>query len=254
MLQLWCLHGNLQQPTVWESTLSELWHDPNVTIIPVNLWSTTAGGFWQWAEQFCNGLQPIEPRRGSNADGNEPTHNVILGYSLGGRLALHAVLYKPKLWQGAIAITPHPGLTNFQDRQVALQQDQHWGQRFLAEPWFALLDEWDRLPVFNGLPCTLDRSEHHFSRQQIARLFDVFSKGRQDDLCPKLQALSTPPILYVSGELDTRYSSIGERLARDCSVVEWVEIAQAGHRVPWEQPTRFTHAVKAFLESEVIQY
>ncbi len=216
--------------------LGGLWNDPAITIIPVSLWSITASDFWEWAQQFCERVA---------AEG--ATHNVILGYSLGGRLALHAVLSKPELWQGAIATSASPGIPNIQDRRACLQRDQGWGQRFLTEPWQALLTDWDRLPVFNDIPCPLHREEHHFSRPQIARFFDVYSQGRQEDLLPQLKGLTMPPILYVSGQLDAKYGEIGRRLARDCSVVEWVEIANAGHRVPWENPQPFTQTVQRFL-------
>ncbi|MGF1601617.1 MAG: alpha/beta fold hydrolase [Thermosynechococcaceae cyanobacterium] len=246
MTRLWCLHGNLQLPTVWESTLTQLWHDRDVQIIPVDLWSTTARDLWDWAELFCD-------RVSSTSSTFTPfTQNIILGYSLGGRLALHAVLHRPDLWQGAILLSTHPGLPHLQDRQSCLQADQYWGQRFLKEPWHPLLQEWDGLPVFNGIPCGVDRPEKCFSREQIARLFDIFSKGRQDDLLPHLKKLAAPPILYLSGALDKRYSEMGRRLAQDCDGVDWVAIAHAGHRVPWENSEGCTQAVQAFLRQVVL--
>ncbi|MGB7416486.1 MAG: alpha/beta fold hydrolase [Thermosynechococcaceae cyanobacterium] len=236
MTHIWCLHGNLQQPTVWDSTLTQLWQDPEVQIISVDLWSTTARDFWEWAEWFCD-----------RVSSTPSTQNIILGYSLGGRLALHAVLHRPELWQGAILVSTHPGLPHLQDRQSCVQADQAWGQRFLKEPWHSLLTEWDCLPVFHGIPCGVDRPKEHFSRAQIARLFDVFSKGRQDDLLPRLKTLAAPPILYLSGELDAQYSEMGRQLAQDCEGVEWITIANAGHRVPWENSEGCTQAVQAFL-------
>jgi 2-succinyl-6-hydroxy-2,4-cyclohexadiene-1-carboxylate synthase len=238
MTQLWCLHGNLQQPTAWESTLTSLWQNPDIQIIPVDLWSTAAHDFWDWTEGFCD-----------RVSSTPSAQNIILGYSLGGRLALHAVLHRPELWKGAIVVSAHPGLPRHQDRQRCLRSDHQWGQRFLIEPWQTLLKAWDCLPVFNGIACTLERQEQNFSRAQIAKLFDRFSKGRQHDLRPRLQTLTSPPILYVSGALDRHYSQIGSQLAQDCEAVEWMAIAEAGHRVPWENPTAFTHAVSVFLES-----
>jgi 2-succinyl-6-hydroxy-2,4-cyclohexadiene-1-carboxylate synthase len=236
-IHLWCLHGNLQQPSVWETTLAALWDDPTTQIIPVDLWSTTACDFWDWARQFCDRVA---------AEG--AACNVILGYSLGGRLALHAVLQNPSLWKGAIAISTSPGIANLEDRQTSLQRDQIWASRFRTEPWVALLTEWDNLPVFNGIPCAINRKEDHFSRQQIARLFDTFSQGRQDHLLPLLKTLATPPILYISGELDLKYCEIGRRLARDCRVIEQVAIAQAGHRVPWENTPALTQTIQQWLQ------
>ncbi len=236
MIQLWCLHGNLQRASVWETTLTDLWQDSGVKIIPVDLWSTTACDFWDWARQFCDQVA---------ASGS--MNNMILGYSLGGRLAFHAVLQNPELWRGAISTNAHPGFSNLQDRQACLLRDQKWGQRFLSESWSTLLADWDNLPVFQNIPCNINREEHQFSRQQISMFFDRFSKGQQDDLYSRLQTLESPPILYLSGQWDAKYCTIGEQLARDCGAVEWVAIAQAAHRVPWENPSAFTQAIQSFL-------
>jgi 2-succinyl-6-hydroxy-2,4-cyclohexadiene-1-carboxylate synthase len=241
-IHLWCLHGNLQQPSVWETTLTDLWDDPTIQIIPVDLWSTTARDFWDWAQQFCDRVAA------EGAAAERAACNVILGYSLGGRLALHAVLQNPYLWTGAIAISTSPGIANLEDRQTALQRDQVWASRFCTEPWSTLLTEWDNLPVFNGIPCAIDREEDHFSRQQIARLFDTFSQGRQDDLLPRLKTVATPPILYISGALDLKYCEMGRRLAQDCRIVEQVAIAQAGHRVPWENASALTQTIQQWLQ------
>lgn len=235
-IHLWCLHGNLQLPSVWEAALAEFWQDPTIKMIPVDLWSTTARDFWDWAQQFCERVA---------AEGS--THNVILGYSLGGRLALHAVLHSPELWKGAIATSTSLGMPNLENRQACLQRDQVWGQRFRTEPWQALLNEWDSLPVFCNIPCAVERNESQFSRQQIARLFDIFSQGRQEDLFSRLQTLEHPPILYVSGQLDLKYCATGRRLAEACDGVEWVAIAKAGHRVPWENTPVFTRVVGQWL-------
>ncbi|MEO0375535.1 MAG: hypothetical protein AAF329_13095 [Cyanobacteria bacterium P01_A01_bin.17] len=105
-IHLWCLHGNLQQPSVWETALGDLWQAPAIRVIPVDLWSTTAQGFWDWAELFCERVVTEGASR-----------NVVLGYSLGGRLALHAVLHNPELWEGAIATSTSPGLSSLEDRQ-----------------------------------------------------------------------------------------------------------------------------------------
>ncbi|MBE9070109.1 hypothetical protein IQ260_26050 [Leptolyngbya cf. ectocarpi LEGE 11479] len=49
---LWCLHGNLQQPTVWDSLAKSL-ATPTLQVKPLSLWDRPADSCWAWADTFC---------------------------------------------------------------------------------------------------------------------------------------------------------------------------------------------------------
>lgn len=236
MTRLWCIHGNLQQPSTWQFLREALNND--VTLELVDLWLSEATGFWNWASTFCETVQAYPKDK-----------HVLLGYSLGGRLALHALLTCPKLWSGALIVVADSGLANPEERSKRLVWDQAWGERFLNEDWSALLTDWDAQAVFANRPNTSTRSEEAFSRQAIARSFDVFSKGRQDDLLPQLKTLSAPSILYVSGEEDAKYSAVGELLAQECPALSNIIMPDAAHRVPWENQVAFIKTLKSYLDS-----
>ncbi len=172
-----------------------------------------------------------------------------MGYSLGGRLALHAILANPNHWQGAIIIGAHPGFANEKAKEDQRIRDAAWGKQFLEEPWNDLLSAWDALPVFHGRPNKTPRSESSFSRRRIAQCFESFSKGNQEFLPPTLAALQYPPVLYISGEEDKKYSDIGNQLSEACSIVQHEIIPDAGHRVPWENSNAFCHVIQVFLNA-----
>ncbi len=236
MKVLWCLHGNLQQPIVWRS-LSCALGEQEFMIESVNLWADLAPNCWSWAEAFCHRVRLTMPR------GLSPQH-YLLGYSLGGRLAFHALLMAPDLWSGAIVVSADPG--SDQDRQKSLARDRIWAYRFLTEPWEPLLADWDALPVFCGYPCPTPRPETDFKRQDIATAFKTYSKGHMDHLTPRLRHLSVP-ITYVTGKDDRRYGQLGQTLDQQCPHLTHVTIEGAGHRVPWEQPQAFQQALLAAL-------
>ena len=135
-----------------------------------------------------------------------------MGYSLGGRLALHAILQNPALWKGAIVVSADTGLKTVRERTQTLQTDQEWARRFITEDWEQLLNEWDQQSVFAGRKNNAETAEKTFSRESIGRFFDIFSKGRQLDLLPALSKLRQPPILFVSGEDDEKYCARGQEL------------------------------------------
>ena len=76
--------------------------------------------------------------------------------------------------------------------------------------------------------------------------FEVFSKGLQQNLAPKLAELKNLPILFVSGEKDQKYLVIGKKLAKSSSVINAQVIADAGHRVPWENTESFVQVLIDF--------
>ncbi|MEO1509765.1 MAG: alpha/beta fold hydrolase [Cyanobacteria bacterium J06633_23] len=194
----------------------------------VNLWDTLANSIWEWSERFCQLVQ-------SSA---KSENHYLLGYSLGGRLAWHALVAKPDLWTGAIIVSADVGITIRQKKKQCLRRDRIWANRFLTEPWDDLLAEWDNLPVFCHRPCPTPRLEADFDRQKIARAFEVYSKGRMDDLRSQITNLPIP-ITYVTGDADHRYQQIGTELTAQSSNIRHVSIQNAGHRVPWEQPDAF---------------
>ncbi|MEM1252656.1 MAG: alpha/beta fold hydrolase [Cyanobacteria bacterium P01_H01_bin.21] len=227
MAILWCLHGNLQQPNVWDN-LSQISQALQIKVI--NLWNTSAHSCWAWADAFCKTV------RAADTD----SKHYLLGYSLGGRLAMHALIQAPELWSKAIIVSADPGTTDEQIRARCLKRDRIWANRFLTEPWTELLAEWDALPVFCGRPCSIARREEDFDRQQIARLFEVYSKGHMDDLTPHLRSLRVP-ITYVTGIDDERYCRLGQTLSSQCPSLTHITVNNAGHRVPWEQPDIFAN-------------
>lgn len=237
---LWMIHGNLQTPKVWQSLQAQLSYtaSPGLTLFTVleDLWTSPAESLQEWAMLFCQRVKicPIESR-------------FLLGYSLGGRLAFHALLQQPELWQGAIIISADLGLYLERDRKNCLARDQVWSNKFLHENWNDLLKEWNALPVFCGREPTYSVLEEDFSRAQIAEAFQKFSKGHQADLLPQLQQL-TLPILYISGEEDLKYCQVGQILANHCPTLIHQRISNSGHRVPWENPEDFLRAMCQFLE------
>jgi len=168
---------------------------------------------------------------------------------MGGRLAMDAVVNKPGLWRGGILVGADPGLISDDERRKQLQKDLEWARRFRTEDLQKLLEEWDRLPVFCGRSNCASRKISELDSEKIGRFFDVFSKARQPNMLPMLNKLKTPPLLYVSGLDDLKYTKIGQALAASCLQIRHEIIPQAGHRVPWENQDAFVSEVSLFIGS-----
>jgi 2-succinyl-6-hydroxy-2,4-cyclohexadiene-1-carboxylate synthase len=163
--------------------------------------------------------------------------DVLLGYSMGGRLALQ-LLERERF---AKAIIVSAGL-NAPDPERRVR-DEEWARRFESEEWSSLMRAWNAQPVFGGH--SVERREIDYDRAELARQLREQSPAVLPP--PQLESIRTP-ILWIAGERDAKYVDVGRRgVARLPCAELWI-CPDAGHRVPWEQPGAFTARLRDFLE------
>lgn len=173
---------------------------------------------------------------------------ILMGYSLGGRLALHALIENTSLYEGAILISIHTGIADLEERSKRLENDRKWAERFKLENWSSLMDTWNGQSVFLSDSFYFDRKEEDYERKELGEALVQLSTGLQEDLLSQLNALPIP-ILFITGALDKKYCALAERVSLTHPLSQVVEIPGASHRVPWVQPKTFTKVVDDFLES-----
>lgn len=221
MKKILAFHGFLGRPNDWS---------PFKRIsLPVEIQQTDLS-MAEWAREFNKTLDQSEPY-------------FLVGYSLGGRLAMHLLLDSPSLWLGAILISAHPGLSNEQERQERLLSDQKWAIQFLNSPWDELMEKWNRLPVFGNRLPHFERREIDFNRQTLCSQLVTWSLGTQRDLLPELKQLNIP-LLYLAGEEDKKFCQVAAEFASFAKVKIF---KNAAHRVPWEAPEEFEHTLNEFI-------
>jgi 2-succinyl-6-hydroxy-2,4-cyclohexadiene-1-carboxylate synthase len=202
------LHGFLGAPSDWD-------HWQNVIAYPVG----TAKSLNTWAEQFNQWVEA-----------NTQAPRILVGYSMGGRLALHALIQNPDLFAKAILISTHPGLTNAQERKTRLVSDKAWAYRFRNDPWDQLMADWENQPVFKDAHRPI-RVESEFNREVLAEQLENFSLAQQEDLLPLLPKI---PIQWVTGSKDTKFEQLAKHAAASHPTSTHRSIEGGTHRVLWE--------------------
>ncbi len=238
-MKIFCIHGNFQTAEVWHPLAASLVReDLDLSVVTEDLYAARFDGFEDWTEDFCRRVE--SQTRGLKS--------ILLGYSLGGRLALHACLRRPDLWQAVVLVGSDPGLGTEQEKQSQLLRDQAWAARLIEEPMDSLILEWDRQSVFCNLANSAPRHLEELNPQDLSRHLDIFSKGRQRNLVPELSQLKNLPILFLFGEKDEKYARLGKELAERCPCIRAIAIREAGHRVPWDNKIEFARILARFIE------
>jgi pimeloyl-ACP methyl ester carboxylesterase len=175
----------------------------------------------------------------------ELTTPVLLGHSMGGMTAAVVASRKRKRLRGLILADP-TFLTPQRQREVHESDvaDQH--RRILNRPRESLLAEM--------------RARHSRRSQEI---IELFAQARFQTSIHAFEVLTPPnpdyiqlistldvPSLLVIGDIGSVVSpEVAAELAGLNQRLEVVQIAEAGHAVPYDQPERFSTVVKTFLRS-----
>ncbi|MFP6873934.1 MAG: alpha/beta fold hydrolase [Verrucomicrobiales bacterium] len=171
--------------------------------------------------------------------------DAIIGYSMGGRLALHAILADTHPWSCAVIISAHSGILNTNDREKRAKSDLRWAE-LASRDWEEFIVEWASQRIFGGKALPWNRSDESKIDRRIQRCFTSWSLGRQRPLLPELEFLQIP-ILWIAGAQDSMFSAIAETAVARIPQAQLALIANAGHRCPWDQPELTADVIRGFL-------
>jgi 2-succinyl-6-hydroxy-2,4-cyclohexadiene-1-carboxylate synthase len=182
---------------------------------------------------------------------------ILLGYSMGGRVALQCALDHPTSLQALVLESTSPGLEGDHERQLRSSLDSNRADRlrkFGAEDFF---EEWYHQPLFDSiseqshLVTALIEARALQDSNSLAMVLEQLSPGRQAPLWNELKRLHIP-VKLLSGANDREYSRISRRMTEMVPHSEWTVIADAGHNCHLEQPLAFSLAVKRFIEEKLL--
>lgn len=178
----------------------------------------------------------------------------LLGYSLGGRLALYHASQQP---QGLLSLTLeacHPGLVDEADKVQRIDADQCWAIRFARQPLLDVLNDWYRQPVFGSLDDTMREAMImkrcvHNQGIALAQVLDGLSLARQPSLWPYLMQPKVPTH-YFAPSKDAKFHALGQRIVQQCPQVRVTTFNDAGHNIHWESPLQWSqHLIELIQEA-----
>lgn len=173
----------------------------------------------------------------------------LVGYSLGGRVAMYHACQHPVGLCGVVVEGGHPGLNDESSRRERLASDRHWAQRFRQQPLEGVFDAWYRQPVFASLSepqrAALVALRSQNNGTTLAAMLEATSLAKQPDLRAVLQGLSIP-VHYLYGENDSKFRALATQVTRHCHA-----IPAAGHNAHRENPAAVAAALARILRLEI---
>jgi 2-succinyl-6-hydroxy-2,4-cyclohexadiene-1-carboxylate synthase len=180
------------------------------------------------------------------AEGGRATY---VGYSMGGRMCLHAALLHPDVVERLVVISATGGIDDPTERAARRQSDNDLADTAerLGLPEFLSL--WAKGPIFSTLP-----PQGHMRAQRmrntaegLASSLRLAGTGTQEPIWAALRQLQMP-VLVVSGALDTKFTELARRLQVCIGANATLEIVDgAGHTVHIEQPQAFSELLLRWL-------
>lgn len=182
--------------------------------------------------------------------------SVLVGYSLGGRISLHALEREGSaLPIQALALEgAHPGIQDPAQRAERAALDSQRAERIRTQGLAAFLDRWYQLPLFGLAP------DDHIARRQmvqqradhadpdaIARILEALSPGRIAPQWHTVEA-SPHPLLFLHGEHDTKYAEVGHALRNVQPRTTIATIPNTHHNAHHHAPEAFVDALIAWAQ------
>ena len=197
---------------------------------------------------------PDAARRLEQACARLPAPPVVVGYSMGGRLALYTAVRRPRAACALVLLGADPGIAEPAARAERRARDEAlacelaavgdeqafaaWLRRWYAAPLFGRLN---RNPAFEEL---LRRRLRQLPEALAAALRGL-SVARQPYLWSALRAVPIPA-LFIAGAGDTKYRAVAQRIAALGAPWHAAVVPDAAHAVHVEQPRAVAGLVRSF--------
>jgi 2-succinyl-6-hydroxy-2,4-cyclohexadiene-1-carboxylate synthase len=223
------LPGFMQHADTWSPIAAAVGERYPVRMVEFETWS------------FEERLAEIEAAAGGAS--------VVVGYSMGGRLALHAGLRAE--WSGLVVIGAAAGIADAHERRRRREADSELADWIEARSIDEVVARWERNPVFASQPDALVEAQRPgrlaHSPADLARLLRSAGQGALPPIWDRLAEIQAP-VLALAGENDHVYRAASERIASLVPRGSSGVIAGTGHATHLEAPDAVADAILDFVD------
>lgn len=179
----------------------------------------------------------------------------ILGYSMGGRLALSFASHYPQYVKSLILESSSPGLKTEAERKSRRDRDELLAARIEAEGIERFVDEWEQIPLFAsqqrlsaGIKRRIREERLGQTAKGLANSLRGMGTGAQPSWWGRLNSFRFP-VLLITGSEDQKFCRIASEMEKQLKNSRWETVPETGHAIHVENGEKFGKIVRAFLTS-----
>lgn len=178
------------------------------------------------------------------------TSFTLIGYSMGGRIALSYAIKYPGRVQALILESASPGLRTEQERNARKESDDALANKIQLHGVASFVDAWENIPLFASqkrLPQHVQQAIREERLQQneqgLANSLRGIGTGMMLPMWDELHTLSIP-VTLITGALDTKFVDIAQEMTTFIQKVRHLIVNDVGHTIHVENPEEFATIVK----------
>ena len=173
----------------------------------------------------------------------------LVGYSMGGRLALYLTVYYPQFFQGVILESASPGLKTRSRRDRRIEHDYKLAKQLESLDYSVFLQRWYSNPLFASFVRHPDydtaiASKLNNNPFKLAKSLRFTGLGMQPSLWNHLPSIKIPLLLLV-GSLDPKFLAINRQIASLSPQTNLCIVKDVGHNIHFERPTELVRLIKS---------
>ncbi|WP_157842675.1 MULTISPECIES: 2-succinyl-6-hydroxy-2,4-cyclohexadiene-1-carboxylate synthase [Bacillus] len=180
----------------------------------------------------------------------------VIGYSMGGRIALSFALKYPFIVKGLLLESASPGLQTESERHMRQLADEKLAIKIEGEGLERFIEFWTNIPLFETQKKLTSEEQRKILQQRLdndaaglANSLRGIGTGSQPSYWGVLKSLHLP-VTLVAGKDDKKFIEIAKSMNSLFPMSTFIEINRAGHAIHVEQSEKFGKIVSEFLSEE----
>lgn len=247
------LHGFTGSTKSWYEVIDQLPSD--IRIIAVDLTGHGQSSVkipverYQMEEQIED-LQALVVHLGLN-------RFTLIGYSMGGRVALAYACTYPQHLSMLILESASPGIVDSRDRLTRMEADERLANRIENEGLESFIDYWQEIPLFHSQKKLSEQKKKAIRSERMAQdpigltsSLRGIGTGQQPSFWEELSELSIP-VVCITGEYDEKFKVIADNMTALLKNAHHIHVLGVGHAIHVENPVQFATIIKKYLRDGI---